>query len=161
MAFRPNGGTNSKLAGYFFLIVTIFAVSTLTLSGRILPEQNHTSALEQNLDEFNMRERVHHTVSGLHCGAQGPSEELAAEMIYWEDIPKDANFQSPFMKEDPQYLTFEPDFGGWNNVRMGLETVIGMAFAMGRTLVLPPEMVRDRRVHANGINLFFKKKHTH
>jgi hypothetical protein len=38
-----------------------------------------------------------------------------------------------------QFLTFEPDEGGWNNIRMGLETVLTIAAAMGRTLVLPPE----------------------
>ena len=38
-----------------------------------------------------------------------------------------------------QYLTFEPDGGGWNNIRMAMETVLAMAAAMGRTLVLPPE----------------------
>ena len=29
--------------------------------------------------------------------------------------------------------------GGWNNVRMAMETVLVAAHAMGRTLVLPPE----------------------
>lgn len=38
-----------------------------------------------------------------------------------------------------QYLTFEPDEGGWNNIRMAMETVLAMAAAMGRILVLPPE----------------------
>jgi len=31
------------------------------------------------------------------------------------------------------------DDGGWNNIRMNMETVLATAFAMGRTLVLPPE----------------------
>ena len=35
--------------------------------------------------------------------------------------------------------TFEPDFGGWNNIRMSMETVLVIAHATGRTLVLPPE----------------------
>lgn len=38
-----------------------------------------------------------------------------------------------------RYLTFEPDHGGWNNVRMAMETALVMSHAMGRTLVLPPE----------------------
>ena len=30
-------------------------------------------------------------------------------------------------------------FRGWNNIRMAMETVLVMAHAMGRTLVLPPQ----------------------
>lgn len=63
-------------------------------------------------------------------------------MVYWKDIPTDALYQSPFLSSSStskQYLTFEQDIGGFNNIRMALETVIGLAFAMGRTLVLPPE----------------------
>ncbi|VEU43793.1 unnamed protein product [Pseudo-nitzschia multistriata] len=94
-----------------------------------------------------------HKIANLNCGAYGgPSDEDAEEMVYWEDIPTDALHMSPFHAEHPerkqqenqqpqhvsQFLTFEPDAGGWNNIRMAMETVLAMAFAMGRTLVLPP-----------------------
>ena len=91
----------------------------------------------------------------LNCEPYGgPSEELAKEMIYWKDIPSDANYQSPFLKkksdsgnhqqsqgqhQDELFLTFEPDGGGWNNIRMAMESTIGLAIAMGRTLVMPPQ----------------------
>ena len=51
----------------------------------------------------------------LDCTAYGgPSNEFAQkEMVYWEDIPSDSNFVSPFKKTkgEAQYLTFEPDHG--------------------------------------------------
>jgi hypothetical protein len=100
-----------------------------------------------------------HTLAGLNCTAfGGPSEDIAQEMVYWSDIPSDSKFVSPFFqrksgdddKAHVQYMTFEPDGGGWNNIRMAMETVVVLAHAMGRTLVLPPAqgiylMKKDRR----------------
>ena len=67
-------------------------------------------------------------------------------MVYWSDIKSDSKFLSPFYDEN-KYLTFEPDMGGWNNIRMAMETMFILAHAMGRTLVLPPEkkmyLIRD------------------
>ncbi len=88
----------------------------------------------------------HHTIGGISCKAfGGPDDEFARkEMVYWSDVPSDAKYVSPFKKNNDanngptQYMTFEPDGGGWNNIRMAMETVVVMAHAMGRTLVLPP-----------------------
>jgi len=83
-----------------------------------------------------------HSIAGISCEKYGGPED-ASEMVYWSDITSDASFESPFhAKHDqgdrPMYMTFEPDGGGWNNIRMAMETVVVMAHAMGRTLVIPP-----------------------
>lgn len=84
-----------------------------------------------------------HKVAGLSCDRfGGPTDpEAVASMVYWRDIPVDANFKSPLQHPtEEQFLTFEIDEGGWNNIRMGMETAVAVAVATGRTLVLPPKM---------------------
>ncbi|KAK1746901.1 hypothetical protein QTG54_002245 [Skeletonema marinoi] len=86
---------------------------------------------------------VHHDLAGLSCTDHGgPSDEIAKEMIYWSDIPSDDKFVSPIGANSikRKYLTFDPDGGGFNNIRMSIETMIVMvmAHAMSRTLVMPP-----------------------
>ena len=105
--------------------------------------EGHHNIMEQSQNE--QRSTNHHS---LNCDKYGgPSYESAKEMIYWKDIPNDADHISPFHSQlgktgpessSKQFMTFEPDQGGWNNIRMAMETVLTMAFAMGRTLVLPP-----------------------
>ena len=58
-----------------------------------------------------------HNLGGLTCEKYGgPSDEFAAEMVYWSDIPSDSSYVSPFKntpgEERVQYMTFEPDLGG-------------------------------------------------
>jgi hypothetical protein len=66
-----------------------------------------------------------HKVSGLSCEAYGgPSDEDAAEMVYWEDIPSDSAYVSPLKAAGPKvkYLTFEPDEGKTNRYASISET---------------------------------------
>jgi hypothetical protein len=82
--------------------------------GRNKPKRNNNIAANHD--------NVVHPVAGLHCEEHGgPSSAVVAEeMVYWRDIPQDTAWKSPFLKTDGtrQYLTFEPDGGGWNNIRM-------------------------------------------
>jgi len=57
---------------------------------------------------------------------------------------RDQEFESPFAsladdKHKRRYLTFEPDPGGWNNIRMSMEIIFSLAATTNRTLVLPPK----------------------
>jgi hypothetical protein len=62
-----------------------------------------------------------------------------SEVVYWRWIPDDLEHESPFALHDDKLLLFHLDEAGSNNVRLGLETVIVTAHAMGRSLVLPPK----------------------
>jgi hypothetical protein len=107
----------------------------------ISPLQPRTTRPNTNTSKINNNNQKHQ-IAGLNCDKHGgPSQEIAAEMVYWRDIPSDSEFKSPYASYGPEkkYLTFEPDEGGWNNIRMSMETAVALAHAMGRTLVLPPE----------------------
>ena len=70
----------------------------------------------------------------------GPSVKAAAEMVYWRrDIPPDKEFRSVYDARK-KYLVYEPDEAGFSNVRLAFETVVALAKATGRTLVLTPKM---------------------
>jgi GDP-fucose protein O-fucosyltransferase len=72
-------------------------------------------------------------------------------LAYWNDPvgTRDSEFTSPFdvygsdqqqrHEKDEKYISFAPDNGGWNNVRMSMEIIFVIAAVTGRTLVLPPK----------------------
>eukprot|EP01031_Cornospumella_fuschlensis_P027913 gene27913-33709_t len=71
----------------------------------------------------------------LHC----PHGHL---LSYWRPLTdRDSRYRIPYLDYGPKakYVTFEPDVGGWNNIRMQMELVLVFAYATGRTLVLPPD----------------------
>jgi hypothetical protein len=44
-----------------------------------------------------------------------------------------------FQQGETKYISFAPDRGGWNNIRMSMEVMFVIAAVTGRTLVLPPK----------------------
>jgi len=77
----------------------------------------------------------HNDLSGLSCDEYGGpnssidyNTKIVNDMIYWSDIPTDSKYKSPFFGSE-KYITFEPDDGGWNNIRMSMETILVLAYA--------------------------------
>jgi hypothetical protein len=90
-----------------------------------LDELDHADAHLNHPAEVNAGDPV---LSYLSCDKYGgPPNEYAQEMVYWSDIPSDAAFVSPFhtmtQESERKYMTFEPDGGGWNNIRMAMASV--------------------------------------
>ncbi|KAL7580929.1 hypothetical protein ACA910_005747 [Epithemia clementina (nom. ined.)] len=112
------------------------------------PDKKSSPRQEQQRRKHNHQDGK---LATLNCKAHGgPMDPAAAQdMVYWKDIPSDSHYRSPFhqLNNSPEnkqkgrtfYMTFEPDGGGWNNIRMAMETILGLAIATGRVLVLPPE----------------------
>eukprot|EP00546_Thalassionema_frauenfeldii_P018177 CAMPEP_0178906600 /NCGR_PEP_ID=MMETSP0786-20121207/6914_1 /TAXON_ID=186022 /ORGANISM="Thalassionema frauenfeldii, Strain CCMP 1798" /LENGTH=1170 /DNA_ID=CAMNT_0020578323 /DNA_START=144 /DNA_END=3656 /DNA_ORIENTATION=- len=84
-------------------------------------------------------------LEGAQKGRVNSCSEDVSDMIYWNDPQgtRDVEFISPFVDSNDgtpkKFFSFEPDPGGWNNIRMALETILILASATGRTLILPPK----------------------
>mmetsp|Transcript_10298 Transcript_10298/g.20656 ORF Transcript_10298/g.20656 Transcript_10298/m.20656 type:complete len:584 (+) Transcript_10298:79-1830(+) len=101
--------------------------------------------------------------------------DISSLVSYWDDPLSDADrsFRSPFLDnpltttvdkrsntKPKRYLSFEPDLGGWNNIRMEFEIMLVFASATGRTLIMPPDtpfylLQRDSKVRHRGFRHFF------
>ncbi|KAM3572274.1 hypothetical protein VYU27_005714 [Nannochloropsis oceanica] len=79
----------------------------------------------------------------LECTDSPPRQRGEdGSIVYWRKWTEETMWSSPFKPkgdEGPKYVTFEPDEGGFNNIRMALEIFLLFALATGRTLVLPDE----------------------
>ena len=126
------------------LFLTTWSVMTITLALMVdwqHVEQNQVLArVQQMVSELEQEWDGRHALGRLTCDAHGGpyEEEAVQEMVYWREIHLDKQYKSPlFDASSPtKYLTFELDEGRFNNLRMSMETVIAMAHAMGRTLVM-------------------------
>jgi hypothetical protein len=89
------------------------------------------------------------------------------DIVYWNDPQGDLdeNFVSPFATGPDHYLTFEPDQGGWNNIRMSMEIIFVLAAVTGRTLVLPPKapmyLLGIGKENARSFGDFYNLDHPH
>ena len=87
---------------------------------------------DKDIIKNDVVKRHHHKLSCKH-----------ADLVTFWDEPslKDIAWKNPYtdISNGPKYVTFEPDVGGWNNIRMQMELILVFAAATGRTLVLPPD----------------------
>jgi hypothetical protein len=140
---RRKRGLPIYTAAILLLICCFLTLGITFLHGSMLDtlasqNANHLDALVSNLHQGRGPLPSDLRVASLSCERfGGPSPEIAQEMVYWQDITSDSKYKSPFLEPNvTRYMTFEPDGGGFNNVRMALETVLAIAHASGRTLVL-------------------------
>lgn len=115
------------------------------------PSQKNNPSLLSTTAKKTKKQQLPRGVSGLPMsrtpallGARPghiDCDEDVDDIAYWNDPQgdRDRNFVSPFATPSEHYLTFEPDMGGWNNIRMSMEIIFVLAAVTGRTLVLPPK----------------------
>jgi len=125
-----------------------------TKDGRVLPALT-LDDLDTTLDRLSLEMPVARGIAGAPLSetpalvgavrAHIDCDVNVDSLAYWNDPigARDLNFQSPFSAASDggttKYITFAPDRGGWNNIRMSMEIIFVIAAATGRTLVLPPK----------------------
>jgi len=143
--------------------------STSSSSNR--PKKSSRPDLDPRLQKNN-NHRNPGRAWGSEKGNVKCDEDIYRLVSYWNDPRSDVDraFQSPFL--DPpsayittpkrrRYLSFEPDLGGWNNIRMEFEIMVVLAAATGRTLILPPDnplylLNKEKENRHRGIQSFFQ-----
>ena len=139
---------SAKLTRKFLALIILFGTGNVIYISILVGEEPPLVAMETagyitELMSFAPKQQIQqHLVAGLSCESRGNSSiEAVNELVYWKDIKDDARWVSPFRDAGPseKFLTFEPDEGGWNNIRMAMETAVLTAILTGRTLVMPPD----------------------
>ncbi|KAL7443230.1 hypothetical protein ACHAXM_008859 [Skeletonema potamos] len=131
------------------------SVSNIQGNDNIIEQSNkdHSLQLARGVSGLPMSQTP--ALIGAKHGSIQCDNDNYDDLAYWNDPQGDLDvgFVSPFAPSDTsekRYITFEPDRGGWNNIRMALEIVIVFAAVTGRTLVLPPHTPFYRLTNESG-----------
>ena len=146
-------GTDSGDGGSIMTTAMTTATTTSSRSSsNKMKEMNNKSMKEQAIPRHpaapDPRLEPMPTEKPMACRqSYEPSCPMYPYVRFWNArfYPEDC-YQSPFRHplgqeapvEELKYLVFEPDRGGWNNIRMAAETAMIFAHTTGRVLVMPP-----------------------
>jgi len=113
------------------------------------PKKRHPAAPDPKLEQ-SLAAAAATNKGGMTCReSYEPTCPMYSYVRFWNKrfYPEDcytSSMRHPLGKKAPveelKYLVFEPDRGGWNNIRMAAETAMIFAHASGRVLVMPPRM---------------------
>eukprot|EP01035_Chromulina_nebulosa_P028048 gene28048-36960_t len=153
---RTTRRESNSLAPFCTILLMITAVSTLSflsfhLQIAISPEIFHKFPVIHS-NKYTPLEGIKHTKNPLSPNADCTMQFLDKCPInpivkYWDEVMD--CYVSPLRylnglsapSRARKYLIFQPDLGGWNNIRMALEIAILLAKVTGRILVLSPPAV--------------------
>ena len=132
----------------------------------------HDSNVAKQTATYNTSVHIPGRGDGSKRGFVQCDEDVSSLVSYWNDprSDEDVAFHSPFItdptadtttSDSTRYLSFEPDCGGWNNIRMEFEIMVVFAAATGRTLILPPDhplylLRKDKIAKHRGLQNFFQ-----
>jgi hypothetical protein len=154
-----------KATGVFFLVLSFLLGVSITLitlryngdSESNQPTQGKTFASIASIADI-VKSKVSKPINDVEevkaltkCATSFPSScDIYPYVKFWNQrYGSEDCYQSPLKhpkgKNAPitekKYVVFEPDRGGWNNIRMAAEVAMIFAHATGRILVMPPMAV--------------------
>ena len=156
-----NSGSSCNVGFLFNLIVTVVSICSLLVvfSHHFFSSESIQLRISSPSSSSSLKSSSKPSVdfvtssSGLSCHEQyEPTCDIYDYVRFWNQrfdesdcyqsplrIPYNPTITSKYNGSYNKFLLFEPDRGGWNNIRMAAETAMIIAHASGRTLVLPPE----------------------
>ena len=115
-------------------------VITPSIAADVAETMTNVEIIDQTIDS-NRREMAGDATKGS-CKSSFPLKcEMYPYVQFWNKVLyKEDCYQSPLRHplggkappEEQKYVVFQPDNGGWNNIRMAAETVMIFAHATGR-----------------------------